>query len=158
MKYTSFQLHKHVCCSMLFINEDLNASTYGRILDLKTTWMSPLLKAAIDILSVWYKTKFGSQILATNFGVFYVIYVIRGCREIWEALVLRTSNMASALVRDQMCTCPRSIKLIYANIICSSIGQVSSNSHLSDKAKIAFRTIGRPFRLPLVIFSKICSM
>ena len=52
-----------------------------------------------------------------------------------------------------MCTCPRSIKLIYANIICSSIGQVSSNSHLSDMAKIAFRTIGRPFRLPLPVIA-----
>ena len=73
----------------------------------------------------------------------------RGCREIWEALLLWTSNMASALVRNQMCTCPMLIKLICATIICSSIGRVSSDSHLSDNTKIAFRTIGRPFRLPL---------
>ena len=79
-----------------------------------------------------------------------LIVTFRGCREIWEALVLRTSDMASALVRNQMCTCPRLIKLICAIIICSSIGRVSSDSHLSDKAKIVFRTIGRPFRLPLL--------
>ena len=30
----------------------------------------------IEPLSVWYKSKFGSQILATNFGVFFVIYVM----------------------------------------------------------------------------------
>ena len=24
-------------------------------------------------ITVWYKTKFGSQILATNFGVFFVV-------------------------------------------------------------------------------------
>ena len=29
-----------------------------------------------DGLAVWYKTKFGSQILATNFGVFFVLYVM----------------------------------------------------------------------------------
>ena len=45
-----------------------------------------------------------------------------------------------------MSTCPRWIKLICEMIICSSIGRVPSDSHLSDKAKIAFRTIGRPFR------------
>ena len=73
----------------------------------------------------------------------------RGCCEIWEALVLRTSNMTSALVRNQMCTYLSLIKLICAIIICSSIGRVSSDSHLSDKAKIAFRTIGRPFWRPL---------
>ena len=28
----------------------------------------------LSIVSVWYKTKFGSQILATNFGVFFMIY------------------------------------------------------------------------------------
>ena len=28
------------------------------------------------LLSVWYKTKFGSQNLATKFGVFLVIYVM----------------------------------------------------------------------------------
>ena len=28
------------------------------------------------ILSVWYKTKFGSQNLATKFGVFLVTYVM----------------------------------------------------------------------------------
>ena len=72
----------------------------------------------------------------------------RGCREIWEALILRTSNISSALVRNQMCTCPRLIKIICAIIICLSIGLVSSDSHLSDKAKIAFRTIGRLFRAP----------
>ena len=58
--------------------------------------------------------------------------------------------MASALVRNQMCTRPRLIKFICAIIICSSFGRVSSDSHLSDRAKIAFRTIGRPFRLPLI--------
>ena len=77
------------------------------------------------------------------------VYPCRGCREIWEALLLRTSNMASALVRNQMCTCPRLIKLICATITCSSIGRVSSGSHLSDKAKITFWTIGRPFWRPL---------
>ena len=35
---------------------------------------------------------------------------------------------------------------------------VSSDSHLSDKAKIAFRTIGRPFRLPLLKFIECWSM
>ena len=64
--------------------------------------------------------------------------------------------MASALVQNQMCTCPRLIKLICAIIICSPIGRVSSDSHLSDKAKIAFRTIGRPFRLPLYLFVVSC--
>ena len=53
--------------------------------------------------------------------------------------------MASTLVRNQMSTCPRIIKLICAIIICSCIGRVSSDSHLSNKAKIAFWTIGRPF-------------
>ena len=48
-----------------------------------------------------------------------------------------------------MCTCPRLIKFICAITICSSFGRVSSDSHLSDRAKIAFRTIGRPFRWPL---------
>ena len=72
----------------------------------------------------------------------------RGCHEIWEALLLRTSNMASALVRNQMCTCPKLIILICA-IICSSIGRVSRGSHLFDKAKIAFRTIGSPIPWPL---------
>ena len=57
--------------------------------------------------------------------------------------------MASALVRNQMCTCPRLIKFICAIIICSFFGLVSSDTHLSDRAKVAFRTIGRPFRLPL---------
>ena len=73
----------------------------------------------------------------------------RGCHEIWEALVLRTSNMASTLVQSQMSTCPRWIKLICTIIICSSIGRVSSACHLSDKANIAFRTRGRPFPRPL---------
>ena len=49
------------------------------------------------------------------------------------------------LSRNQMCTCPRLIKFICAIIICSSLGRVSSDSHLSDRAKIMFRTIGRPF-------------
>ena len=73
----------------------------------------------------------------------------RGCREIWEVLVLRTSNMASTLVRNQMCTSPRWIKLICAIIICSSIGRMSSDSHLSVKAKIAFQAKGHPFPRPL---------
>ena len=30
----------------------------------------------VDHSAVWYKTKFGSQILATNFGVFFMIYVM----------------------------------------------------------------------------------
>ena len=80
----------------------------------------------------------------------YQFHISRGCCEIWEALVLRTSNMASALVRNQMCTCLRLIKLICAIIICSSIGRVLSDSHLSNKAKIAFRTIGRLFWRPLI--------
>ena len=79
---------------------------------------------------------------------------VRGCHEIWEALILRTSNMASALVRNQMCTCPRLLKLICVIIIWSSIGRVSSDSHLSDMAKIVFRTIGRPFRRPLWVINK----
>ena len=58
-------------------------------------------------------------------------------------------QVTSALVRNQMCTCLRLIKLICAIIICSSIGRVSCDSHLSDKAKIAFRTIGHPFPRPL---------
>ena len=73
----------------------------------------------------------------------------RGCHEIWEALVLRTSNMASTLVQSQMSTCPRWIKLICTIIICSSIGRVSSACHLSNKANIAFQTRGRWFPWPL---------
>ena len=61
--------------------------------------------------------------------------------------------MASTLVRIQMFTCPRLIKFICAIIICSSFGRVSSDSHLSDRAKIAFRTIGCPFRRPLVFLA-----
>ena len=74
---------------------------------------------------------------------------IRGCCEIWEALVLRTSDMASTLVRNRMSTCPKWIKLICAIIICSSIGRVSSDSHLSYKAKIVFQTLRHPFQRPL---------
>ena len=51
-----------------------------------------------------------------------------------------------------MSTHPRWITLICAIIICLAIGQVWSDSHLSDKAKIEFRTIGRPFP-QIVIFS-----
>ena len=61
------------------------------------------------------------------------------------------SEVAVKFVRNQMCTCPGLIKLICAIIICSSIGLVSSDSHLFDKAKIGFRTIGRPFWLALKI-------
>ena len=37
-----------------------------------------MLQPLIDnnMLAVWHKTKFGSQILATNFGVFFMIYVM----------------------------------------------------------------------------------
>ena len=73
----------------------------------------------------------------------------RGWHEIWEALVLRTSKMVSTLVQNQMSTCLRWIKLIYALIICLSIGRVTSDSHLSEKPKIAFRTIGHLFPRPL---------
>ena len=38
---------------------------------------SSLIKWHLDLVwSVWYKIKFGSQILATNFGVFFMIYVM----------------------------------------------------------------------------------
>ena len=36
----------------------------------------PYWKYKTTIKPVWYKTKFGSQILATNFGVFFMIYVM----------------------------------------------------------------------------------
>ena len=51
--------------------------------------------------------------------------------------------MASALVRTTS-THPRWIKFICV-IICLSIGWVSSDSHLFDKAKIVFQMIGCPF-------------
>ena len=35
-----------------------------------------VLWCSMASLAVWYKTKFGSQILATNFGVFFMIYVM----------------------------------------------------------------------------------
>ena len=35
-----------------------------------------LLMILQDVWSVWYKTKIGSQSLATNFGVFFMIYVM----------------------------------------------------------------------------------
>ena len=33
--------------------------------------------------AVWYKTKFGSQILATKFGVFFMIYVFSNICLMW---------------------------------------------------------------------------
>ena len=60
-------------------------------------------------------------------GLMYVCTSSRGCREIWEALILRTSNMASALVRNQMSTCPKWIKLICAIIISLDPGQIEWN-------------------------------
>ena len=102
------------------------------------------------------KSELGQQVFLWGWQLFRLFHMCestldchRGCHEIWEALVLQTSNMASAFVRNQMCTFLRLIKLICAIIICSPIGRVSSDSHLSDKAKIAFRTIGRPFQRPL---------
>ena len=50
---------------------------------------------------------------------------------------------------NQTSTRPVWIKLICAIIICSSSRQVLSDSHLSDKAKIVFQTIGRLFLRPL---------
>ena len=61
--------------------------------------------------------------------------------------------MASVLVRTTcLSTSPRwiSVKFICAIIICLSIGWVSSDSHLFNKAKIDFRTIGHPFPQPLL--------
>ena len=61
-----------------------------------------------------------------------------GQRSPWNLRSTRpSSNMASALVQI-MSTRPRWIKLICVIIICFSIRRVSSDSHLSDKAKIAF--------------------
>ena len=47
--------------------------------------------------------------------------------------------MASTLVRNEMSTCPKWIKVICAITLCLSIRRVWSDSHLSDKAKIAFQ-------------------
>ena len=111
--------------------------------------------------SLWVRGKWISSVhnLESNEGLRqdYMVTpvhcnVVTAQRLPWNLRSTRPSDMASALVRNQMCTCLRLIKLICAIIICSSIRRVSSDSHLSDKAKIAFRTMGHQFRRPLLQF------
>ena len=52
----------HICVTRAW--NELNFSNYSDVFDTHKT------------KSVWYKTKFGSQILATNFGVYFMIYVM----------------------------------------------------------------------------------
>ena len=52
---------------------------------------------------------------------------------------------------NQTSTSPMWIKLICAIIMYSSIRKVLSDSHLHDKVKIVFRTIGRLFLRPLKV-------
>ena len=123
--------------------------------DQRSFWIELFQCVTMYPLSSWFLCTEGLlSIVRTGVFVNWLhlsIYIyIRGRHEIWEALVLQTSNMVSTLVLNQMSTCPRWIKLICAINICSSIGRVSNDSHVSDKAKIAFRTIGRLFRRPLI--------
>ena len=76
--------------------------------------------------------------------------VSRVCHEIWEALVLWTSNMASALVRTRLSAHPRWMKFILCNHHLLDHRMSVKWQSLIQQGKIVFRTIGRLFPRPLV--------